>query len=153
MEKDNILHYFLPTEILCHIFSKCLSLQDICRLDTAVCNNIKWSRFLSLIGSVSCIWLGDKEKQFISEKIHWLSIRNMKISHLNCGDDQSLLDKSDFLTRDTVVKVAGFGAYIQWLNLDGQGITDAGMIKIAENCPIRRHLSLARCENVTDASM
>jgi hypothetical protein len=102
---DNILHNYLPKEILCHIFSEYLSFQDISRLDVAICSHEKRPGYLDCIGSASCIWPGDKQRPVSSEGMSWLNNRNIKIRHLNCGA----------VTDDTALIIAGFGIHLQWL--------------------------------------
>jgi hypothetical protein len=46
---NNILHYFVPQEIVCQIFSKYLSLEDIPRFDLAICNDMNRPGFLNCI--------------------------------------------------------------------------------------------------------
>jgi hypothetical protein len=99
MAKDNIFHHFLAKEILCQIFSEYLSLQDISRCDIAICNTKKRPGYLEVIGSVACIWFGDKGEEFSSEGISWLSNRNIKIRYLRV---RGVYD-------DTAIKIAGFG--------------------------------------------
>jgi hypothetical protein len=86
MATADILHHFIPKEILCQIFSTYLTLQDISRLDLAICSNEKRPGFLEMIRSVACIWPGEKEKCFSSEGIFWLRTRDIKIRHLNCDE-------------------------------------------------------------------
>lgn len=104
MATDNILHYFVPQEILCQILSKYLNLDDISRFDTAICNNVKRPLFLECIGSEKCHWLGDKSnsREFNSHGISWLFGRKIKIRFLN----------TDRVSDDMAAKIAGFGTHL-----------------------------------------
>jgi hypothetical protein len=149
MAVDNILSYFLPKEIICQIFSKYLSTQDISRLDVTVCNHKKRPFFLECIKSIACIWPGDKKRQLSCEEIAWLRSRNMKIKHLNC----------DTVADNTAALIAGFGIHLEWLNIDKQcvsdmsSVSDMSMIRIAEDCPNIKHLSISGFRNITDSSI
>jgi hypothetical protein len=57
----------LSNEILCEIFSVFLSIQDVSRFDTAICNHNQRS-VLKVITS-ACIWYGDLSTDYDSEKI------------------------------------------------------------------------------------
>jgi hypothetical protein len=125
---DNILHYFTPKEILCQIFSKYLSLQDISCFDIAICNNDKRPVFLEAIGSVACIWHGDEDKYSSYEVISWLSDRNIKIRFLRVRD---------VVNDDIAINIASLGAYLLQLEikeLKNNGVSDIHIIKIAEGC-------------------
>jgi hypothetical protein len=116
---DIILHNFLSKEIICQIFSKYLSLQDISCFDIAICNNEKRSGYLEVIGSVACIWPADRGRQFTSDGISWLSNRNIKIRYLGV---------CDVVNDDIVMKIAGFGAYLIVLNVIDNNVSDISMI-------------------------
>jgi hypothetical protein len=92
---------------------------------------------------VACIWSGDKETILNSEGISWLRARNMKIRDLHC----------EIVTFDMAVKIAGFGVYLEWLDINNRFVSDISMIKIAENCLNIKHISMAGCSNITDLSM
>lgn len=126
---DNILYHFVPKEILCQIFSTYLLLEDVSHFDVALCNHKKRLKYLKCLGSQASIWPGDKERKFNSLGISWLITRNMKIKSLNCGTISEL----------TVGKIAGFGVYLERLDIDGQSVSDIIMIKIAESCPNIMH--------------
>jgi hypothetical protein len=48
MAEADILHHFIPKEILCQISSKYLTLQDVFCLDLAMCSHGKRPGFLGL---------------------------------------------------------------------------------------------------------
>jgi hypothetical protein len=140
MALDHILHYDLPQEILCLIFSNYLSVDDVCRFDSAISNHKKRPLFQLCIGSDACIWRGDKKKSVNSKGISWLNAKNIKIKHLKCGrvDDEMAL------------QIAGFGIHVQYL--DFEDINDRNLIMIVEGCPNVRDLALSRCWQITDTS-
>jgi hypothetical protein len=56
-KKNNILHHFVPNEILCQKFSKFLSIQDASLFDIAMCNGAKRPLYLVYrIEGVSMTW-------------------------------------------------------------------------------------------------
>jgi hypothetical protein len=143
MAVNNFLHHYVPKEILCLIFSEYLSPQEVSLFDIAICNQKKRPAYLECIRSVSCIWVGDKKEQFSPDGISWMSNRNIKIRHLNC---KSLCD-------DIAANLGCFGIYLKWLNVDEQGISDIGLIQIAESCPNMEYLDISDCEFITDISV
>jgi hypothetical protein len=138
-----ILCFSLPKEILSRIFCKYLSIQDISHLDIAICNHRNRPSFLECVGSVACVWPGDKERPLGFKEICWMSARNIKVRLLNC----------DAVNDDTAFRIANCGIYLEWLIIDRQYFYDIGMIKITENCPNLKHLSISRCNNITDISL
>jgi hypothetical protein len=143
MALDNILSHFVPTEVICRIFSKYLSIQEVSNFDVAICNHKKRPRYLEYIGSLACVWLGNKENKLSSDGISWLRIRNMQIRDLNC----------DTLPDNIVVLIAGFGICLQWLNIDQQHVSDVSMMKIVKSCRNLKHLSIFGCSDITVLSM
>jgi len=139
---DNILNSFVPKEILCQIFCVYLTIEDISSLDVAICDIKKRQNFMLHIGSMTCIWSGDKEENFNDIKISWLRSRNMKIRDLRC----------DLVTFDMALKIAGFGVYLEWLRIDNRGLSNMSMIKIVEDCPNLKHIGMSS-ENITDLSI
>jgi hypothetical protein len=143
---ENILHYFVPREVICQILCRYLSLHDISPLDVAMCNEKKRPVFLECIEFLGCIWDGERERHLCSDGIHWLSTRNMKIRHPNCDD----------LNDSTALQIASFGFYLQCLNFgftNGDvGMTDVGMTGIAQKCPNIKHLGVSFCK-ISDKSM
>jgi hypothetical protein len=137
----NVLDHFLPKEMLCHIFSEYLSLQDISRFDIAICDHEKRSVFLGCIGSLC--WPGDKKRSVSSEEMFWLSSRNIKIRHLNCRA----------VTDNMAVMIAGFGIHLIWLEINKQSINDICLIRIVEGCPNLRSLDISICDVITDTSV
>lgn len=143
MDVIRILYFSLPNEILCRIFSRYLSIQDISLFDIAICNHRNRPAFLEYVGSVACIWLGDKERQLSYKEISWMYSRKIKVRNLNC----------DTVNDNTAFRIAGCGVCLEWLTINKQYLYDSGMIQIAENCPNIRHLDISRCNNITDYSI
>jgi hypothetical protein len=138
---DSILHHSLLKEILCQIFSKYLSLQDISYFDIAICNNKKRNGYLEVIGSVACIWRADRGRQFTSDGISYLSNRNIKVRYLGaCG----------VVNNDTAMKIAGFGAYFIGLDINNNAVSHINMIAIAEGCRNIKTLNISQCCNLTE---
>jgi hypothetical protein len=147
MPMDHILGHFIPKEIICQIFCTYLSLQDISCFDVAMCNQKKRHGFLESIGSIACIWLEDKKKQFNSKGLSWLMNRNIKIRQLNIS-----CNLSDALYNNPA-KIAGFGIYLQWLRIGKQGVNDMRMVEIAKECPNLEYLDISTCYGITDISI
>jgi hypothetical protein len=165
----DVLGYFVPTIILSEIFSQLLSLEDICRFDLALCNNLIRPIYMKCIGSESCIWLGDRRRNFNSNVISWLYTRSIKVRHLMCKK----------ITDDAAVKIGSFGSCLHWLSIsdinmkrknvitiiDGcpnlqsfelfgsRNTTDDVIIRLAENCPHLHSLCLGYCHYITDGSI
>jgi hypothetical protein len=66
----------------------------------------------------------------------------MKIRDLRC----------DSVTFDMALKIAGFGVYLEWLNIGPRGLSDMSMIKIVEGCPNLKHIDMFSV-NITDLSI
>lgn len=147
LKLEDLLGYFIPTIILSQIFSGLLSLEDVCRFDSAICNKGRRVQFLDIVGSESCIFHGDIDQDYSSHAISWLLIRSLKIRHLKCSK----------MTDDMAVKIADFGSCLQWISLDdkktNRDITDKGIDSIVQGCPYLQTLSIARCINITDESV
>jgi hypothetical protein len=139
----------LTTDILCQIFSKYLSIEDISRFDIAICSHEKRKNYVKCINSIACIWLGDKET-FDHRGINWLSSRNIKIRHLKLKnvffEDQNYDDIM-------AMKISGLGVYLQSLTIKDERISDASIIRISEGCINIQHLNLSYCSNITDNSI
>ena len=104
---NDILNCFVPNEILCQIFSKFLSIQEISQFDIAMCNRAKRPIYLECIGSKECLWLGDKETASHPHRITWISKRKINIAQLKCcGANDSMAINFD-----------RFGSSLQWLSL------------------------------------
>jgi hypothetical protein len=164
----NMFRCFVPDVILFQIFSGLLSLKDVCRFDSAICNRRNRSLFLGVIGS--CVFLGDKDQNFSSRGISWLKYRSIRIRQLRCSQ----------ITDNLARKIAEFGSSLYWISINGHdrglsdtgiirlaegcprlhsldvgacGITDIGLIRISEMCPDLHELNVAGCEKLTDASI
>jgi hypothetical protein len=127
----NVLHH-LSNEILCHVFSECLTLQDVSRCDVAISNHTDRSVFLACIGSEGCIWPGDLERTSSTDEISWISHRDIKIRYLKCKK----------VTNDISGKIAGFGNYLHGLTIGDRYFTDKDMIRITNGCPNLKKLYL-----------
>jgi hypothetical protein len=107
LDNYSILGYYLPSEILCQILSKCLAIDEISHFDAAISNRNKRPLFLDCVGSEACIWLGDKGRLLTSEGL--LNSRNIKVRHLKCGDvtDDMALKKSRFWNHAFGLEIKG----------------------------------------------
>lgn len=112
----NFLKY-LKIEILCEIFSGYLIIQDISRFDIAICNHANRQIFLATIGSIGCIWCGDKEKRFNRQGINWLSTRNVKIRHLKCDYDVFVGKEKNEIDK-TVMRIRSISIHLQWFSIN-----------------------------------
>jgi hypothetical protein len=124
------------------MFSEYLSIEDVSRLDVAICNKIKRQIFLTLVQSEKFILNGGKQQKrgFIT----WLSARCINIRQLDCD---RLISEHEF------VKIANCGKYMEKIKLSNRNINDMSIIKIAENCHNLRMLDLTRIDRVTDRSI
>lgn len=124
------------------ILAEYLSIEDISRLDIAICNKLKRQAFLTLIQSEIFILNGGKQQKrgFIS----WLSVRYIHIRQLDCD---RLISEHEF------IKIANCGKFLHKIKLSNRNINDMSIIKIAENCPNLRTLNLTRIDRVTDRSI
>lgn len=105
--KADVLGYFVPTALLSQIFSTLLSLEDICRFDSAICNKIKRLLYLECIQSASCICVGEKDQDLSSNAISWLRYRSIKIRHLKCSR----------INDDIAIKIGAFGSCLRLLSI------------------------------------
>jgi hypothetical protein len=142
MAQLNILHYFVPHEILCQIFSKYLNVDDVACFDRAMCNNCKRLLLLEFIRCENCSWLGHENREFKSKGISWLSDRGIKIKHLKC---------CDAVTDRMAAKIDTFGKNLHLLTL--KAVNDENMCEIVESCPNIRHLITNDCRNITNESI
>jgi hypothetical protein len=124
------------------IFAEHLSVEDISRLDIAICNKLKRQAFLALIQSEKFILKGGKQQKrgFIS----WLSVRCIHIRQLDCD---RLISEHEF------IKIANCGNSLHKIKLSNRNINDMSIIKIAENCPNLKTLNLTKIDRVTDRSI
>jgi len=169
-ESMNILSHYLPYEILSQIFSKYLTVDDVCRFDAAISDRGRRALYLECIGSEASIWAGDEEKAFSSEGISWLSTRNIKIRHFRCLED--------IVTNEMAIKIATFSSHLHWLKMDfviymnhivekcphlrsfiiidshytysSISYNAKHIIRMAKYCPLIEHLDLSQCSGVTD---
>jgi hypothetical protein len=136
----NILGYFVPNEILSGMFTELLSLDDICRLDTAMCNKKRRPLFLEIVGS--CVWQGDKNRELSSFAISWLYNRSIKIRHLKFKRSET----------DIAMKVSRFGSSLHQLSISDPNIVDESIIEIVANCLNLQSIELLDC-SITDKSI
>lgn len=68
--ESEVVGYALPDAILSLIISQFLSLDDISVFDIAICNKKRRLSFLECVKSESCIWLGDKQRDFSCFAMH-----------------------------------------------------------------------------------
>jgi hypothetical protein len=118
--KSEVLGYFIPATILSELFSELLSLEDVCRFDTAICNKKKRPLFLECVSSESCLFLGDSDQDLSCNAISWLKNRSIGIKHLKCSH----------ITDDVAVKICSIGSCLHWLSIRDGNMTDKNMIKI-----------------------
>jgi F-box/leucine-rich repeat protein 2/20 len=147
---SNVLSYFLPNSILLEIFSKLLSVNDICRFDSAICNKHGRLQFLEVIGSEYCILKGDQYQDFSSVAVSWLKSRSIKIRYLKCTR----------ITDDIAIKIASIGSWLHWLSFNDNNknrrkrvVTDTGIVKTVEGCPNLHTLNMSFCNDITDISV
>jgi hypothetical protein len=138
MATDDVLYYFVPKEILSQIFCQYLLLEDISHFDVAICNNKKRPRYLEVIGSVACIFLGDIKRRFSCEGISWLSNRHIRIRNLWVRD---------VVNDDTAIEI---GAHLLWLDINRKGLSDIDMITTVEGCRNIEILNISDCHSITD---
>jgi hypothetical protein len=139
----DVLNYFVPNSILSEIFCELLSLEDICRFDTAICNKERRLLFLDCVGSETCIWLGNINQELTSLAISWLHIRSIKIRHLRCNH----------VTNDIASKISSFGSCLYWLKIRDTCMVDESLIRIVECCPNLESVKLSGCHDITDKSI
>jgi F-box/leucine-rich repeat protein 2/20 len=139
----------LTTDILCQIFSKYLSIEDVSRFDISICNHEKRRIYLRCIDSIAFVWLGDKEI-FDSRGINWLSSRNIKIRHLKLKNVFNEVVNDDDLM---AMKISGFGMYLQSLTIKDEQVSDFSITRISKGCPNIQNLNLSYCSNITDESI
>lgn len=169
--KIGVPGHFVQDVTLAQIFSGFLSLGDVCRFDSAICSKNRRPLFLKCIKS--CIFLGDKNKDFGPSTILWLQRRSIRIRHLKCG----LIDD------DTAMTISSFGSCLHWLSLSDwvlstlgdrvtnpyitdvgivclaescaelRYVTDNSIIKLAELCPNLCSLNVSYCSKITDLSI
>jgi hypothetical protein len=138
----DVLGYFVPNTILSQIFCEFLSLEDMCRFDTAICNKKRRLLFLDCIGSESCICFGNIDRNLSSYTISWLHIRSIKIRHLRCKQ----------ITNDIAVKISSFGSCLHSLSIRDiyRNFDDQKLIQIVESCHNIERVKLIECEKITD---
>lgn len=131
--ESDALGYFMPNTILDKIFSRFLTFRDVCRFDTACCNQYRRPIFLDCISSESCIWFGHINRDLSFSAISWLKNRSVKIRHLKCSQ----------ITDEIAEMIGGFGSCLHWLDIFDRmakyevndSITDLGICKLVDGCP------------------
>lgn len=78
----NILGHNMLDEILFIVFTEYLIIEDISRIDVAMCNTAKRKAFLKLIQSEKCIFNSERGQR--SGFISWLRLRCIQTKQLNC---------------------------------------------------------------------
>lgn len=153
-----VLGFFVPTIILIEIFSKLLSLNDICQFDSAMYNKKRRLLFIKMLQSECCVFPGDKDRDISPFGIFWLKNRRISIQRLRCSR-----------ITDGVANIIGsFGSHLGVFshllsfsvrddNLNNGRkrnlINDVGIIAIAKGCPNLQTLSLHGCNDLTDLSI
>lgn len=113
--ESDVLGYCIPNDLLSHIFCEFLSLEDICRFDSAICNERRRILCLELMGSCVLSEIQLRTTQdFSSDMVSWLENRSLKIRHLKCNR----------ITVDIASKIEGFGSFLHWLSIE-DGIRDS----------------------------
>jgi hypothetical protein len=159
----------VPNAILAEIFSELLSLADLCRFDSAICNKKRRTLFLNCIGSESCILMGDKNQRFGSDTISWLYTRSLRIRHLRChrvcsdtavqigsigNSTHSLSIDYAYLTHDSLCIIVTGCPNLRSIELLDCGIlgsiTDYSIIRLVDGCPHLHTFNLTNCQNITD---
>ncbi len=135
LKSGEVLGYLVPNVILFQIFSKLLSIEDICRFDSAICNKKRRPLFLEIVGSEFCIFLGDKDRDFSSHAISWLISRSIKIRHLKC----------DRVCTDTAAQICSFVRTLHWLSIQDIHLTHYSLDIIVSVCPNLQSLELLEC--------
>jgi hypothetical protein len=139
----SILGHDMLDEILFILFTEYLTIEDISRIDVAMCNTAKRKAFLNLIRSERCIFNSERGQK--SGYILWLGLRSIQTKQLNCDLTISYEELS---------KIAPSSKWLQKLDLFGcQNISDTILIKIVESCPNLLRLYLPLCFNITDKSV
>lgn len=139
--ESEVLGHALPDAILSLIISQFLSLEDISVFDIAICNKNRRLSFLECVKSESCIWPGNKQRDFscfampsceciIHPRLSWLLSRCMKIRHLLCNG----------VTHDIAARISEFGNSLHWVSIEDSRMADMSVIKIVRGCPNLMHL-------------
>jgi hypothetical protein len=139
----DVIGCFLPNIILSQIFSEYLSLLDVSRFDSAICNKNRRPLYLECIGSESCIFLGEKDRDISSHAISWLKFRSIELRHLQCGR----------VTYDTAVDIGCIGRNLYSLSINDELMVNTSVAKIVEDCPNLQHIELTRFRGKENRNM
>jgi hypothetical protein len=146
------LLFYLPNEVLFKIFSNFLSLKELSRFDSALCNKVNRFLYLECIESESCTWQGDKHRKIAFNAMFWLHTRSIKVRDVYFVS----YVRTDNTTLGSRIRcIKGNCPQLNTITLsDCKDLIDIDVIKIAENCPHLNTLNLfSGCGNITERSI
>jgi hypothetical protein len=140
---EYILGHLMLDEILLNILSEYLAIEDISRIDVAMCSKGKRQAFLTLVRSDKCVF--DSGRRQRRGYISWIGLLCIHIKQLICDPT---------LSREELLEVAHSGKWLQKLDLSySRSVSDTILITIAESCPNLLQLNLSGCFKITDTSV
>ena len=159
----------LPDDFIVSILIEWLYIQDLARLDSALCHRKTRTLFLGLLGSehpgIKSV-AARKRFDIRSGVVQWLESRGISMNEISfCGDIdlsspflpkiggtlQSLnIDFCKKITDAGVVLIVENCSNLQSLSLDSSLITDIGLGFLATRCSNLQYLHLALCDKITD---
>lgn len=171
----NIFH-FIPADILSRTFSGYLSINDVSRLDIAICSTSIRGAFLSSIHSNIITFFGSK-KAYGDHYILWLNMRNISVTYLQ-GNRMYITEKSikslkydndgthclsklyhlDLqncikIKENSILTIIGNCSKLVKLNLSACRITDNILLKISCFIPCLLSLNLMGNDKLSDSSV
>jgi hypothetical protein len=129
-------------DIVTGIFSHYLTLEDISRLDVAICDKEKRLLFLSILRE--CILNLKKDQYYKKGSIIYMSLRGVKIRHLLNSDEK------DTYSDDEVLKIADFGNALESLRLYPSHISSSTIVAVIESCRNLQELKFSHGKSITD---
>jgi hypothetical protein len=140
---EYIFGHFMLDEILLNVLSKYLAIEDISRIDVAMCTKERRQAFLTLVRSDQCVFNSGRRQR--SGYISWIGLRCIHIKQLICNPT---------LSGEELLEVAHSGKWLQKLDLSYcRSASDTILITIAESCPNLLQLNLSGCFEITDKSV
>ena len=178
MELNSILNIVISSDLSVDILTSWLCIEDVSRLDIAICSRDQRKDFLYAISSEVELAVFDGFKKYNSGFLIWLDIRRVYINRFILPDmlnessithfktlmertghlitEVHTVDSVDYarITDTTIVRIAYNCPSLQSLSLNSCfNITDTAIIKISENCLSLQSLSLNCCYNITDTAI
>lgn len=171
-----MLSFFdLPEDVIIMISTHWLSLKDLCRLDTSICNQKYRTQFLLTLGSKKVLFHTGKDIFISALSFKWLVLRNISVKHVTLKHNfdgtivgeiisksskvfhrtqSAKLNPSSHLNDECLLLLINVCKNLIEFSLNGfKKISDNIIIAMTKNNPSLKYLNLSGCWNITDVSL